>query len=590
MVKAHEQKRINRETLTRSVEVAADILKDSPVGRLSQRFKDIRQHRQPFLDEASNMAELVVPGMYEGSAADGGMSSGSALFGLETFVSANQSLIAKGCLLLAWTIASVVLPVGGNYFGRSVEESVAQELEALEEMRKQQSQMLGQAGDPPDFVPIGEQINNELLTDDIIIRKHIASSNHQEVFAACMLHSIISGLSVFGHLSLEEAKTYTIQNCAVVFDSSHSAVEVIVVDRVPLVNFDESVRNRVVGAISLDKLKDIPVQEQLVTVYTQQIRTSQDRLEVFTEIEGIDIPELKVSVPANEPVFYPLPFMFLNEADPYPIGWLTFNRGDCFEYENLNLAVSAMIEACRKCVIGLPSSAGITPQELEEGPDLQVIPVSDQKARLEAIVAPIAANLQQVREWHNVKERGLQITFGMDFAVQRPGERVTAEEITSLLRGLQRLFGSTYKQIERTFQKNHINRQFSLASDKGLVREVDPTLFTMSLTTGVQEQEAQDEISKMDQVLTRMQMFGEAGLQRANIDTVLNWYGHRFKVDMKNKLLNPEEVAEQLGIGQLLTTVRQLGPQAPGMLAQLLQKATGQGDTSNEPASPQTAA
>lgn len=582
MASVADTKRLVRERIVRQADTIADKLAAEPVKRIENRFRTIQGRRQPFLDEARLMAELIVPGMYEGSAADGIDNSSSHLYGINDFTSANQSLITKGVILLSWTIASVVLPPDGNYFGRFIEASIAQQLEALEEQRKAESAALGEAGDPDDFVPIAEQINGELLTDDIIIRKHIASSNHQEAFANTMLHSLVSGLAVFGHLTLKEAKTYTINNCAVVFDSSHEAVEVIVVDQMPLVSFEESVRRRVMGQLSPDKLKEIDVHEQLVTVYTQQIRVSPTELELRTEIEGIEIPEMKLMLPVSKPAFIPLGFMFMNEADPYPVGWLTVNRGDCFEYENLSLAVSEMVNLARKSIIGLPAGSGVTPQELKETAGLSVVPTSDQKARIEAIVAPIAQNLQQCREWHSVKERHLMMTFGMDFAIQRPGERVTAEEISQLTRGLQRLFGSTYKQIERSFQQKHVRRQFQLAEDAGLVRPVEDELYTLSLTTGLQIQEAQNNIAKMDGLVARAAQLGPHALARFGIDPLLNWYAQQEKIDITGKLLTPDEMAEQLGVGQLLEMVRAMGPQAPGMIAQLLQQATGQGEPTND--------
>lgn len=558
------------------VEAVDSSLADNPVGVLRRRFEALHGIRQPFVDEAKEMAELVVPGMYEGTTNDPFGSGSRYIFGQANFNSANQSLISKGVLLLSWTMASVMLPADGDYFSRNIEQSVAAQFEDLEKQRQQASQAMGQGGDPPDFIPISLQINQEFLRDDIIIKKQIASSNHQEELARSLFHSIISGIAVFGHLTLTSAKTYTIQNSVTVFDSAHEPVEVVVADKLPLSSLPDSVRKKLIGSINDTSVGNLQPDDQFVTIYTQQIRLSNDTLRVNTEIEGLPIDELSFEIPSDAPVLIPLPFMFLNESDPYPTGWLTYNRGDCFSYENGELAVEGMISAAAACILGLPPGSRLTTEEIRKSPGLSVVPVSDNKSVIQAIVAPIAQNLQQVAARQEKKERQLMMTFGMDFAIQRPGERVTAEEIQQMAAGLQKLFGATYKQLERSFQYRHVKRQFFLAEEAKLIRPVDKKMYTLSLTAGLQTQEAQNDVSKMDQLLARdaqLAQLEQQGTGSFNKDATLQWYAQKMKLDVSAMTMTPDERAEQMGIGQLFTVIRQLGPQAPGMIAQMLAQA-----------------
>lgn len=561
---------------------------DNPVGVLARRFEDLHSKRQAFHDEAKAMAELVIPGMYEGTAADPFDAATSHVFGQTKFETANQSLIAKGILLLSWTMANVMLPADGDYFGRNIEASIAAEYEAMDQQRQAESKAMGQAGDPPDFVPIGQQINNELLRDDIIVRKQIAASNHQEVLARCQFHSLISGISVFGHLTLGEAKAYTIQNSICVFDSMHDPVETIVVDRMPITALPDTVRKTLLGTgVDGEEISTL-FDEQFVTIYTQQVRISPTELAINTEIEGLPIEELSFNLPIDAPILIPIPFMFVNEADPYPIGWLTYNRGDLFAFENLCLSIEAMVAAASVCLIGNPPGAKLTSEELRNSPGLSVVPISDSKQKLEAIVAPIHQNLQQMLGWHDKKERQIMMMFGMDFAVQRPGERVTAEEIQVLAAGLQKLFGATYKQNERGWQHRHCRRQFYLCEEAKLIRPVDRKMYTLSLTAGLQTAEAQNAIAKMDGWLARALQFANlrgAGMTKVGDHAGLDWYAQKQKLDVKGILLTPEEEAEQMGVSELLFMIRQMGPQGPQMVSQMLQQVMQQnGETGNGPA------
>ncbi len=584
-----EHKEIVHEELERASETEQETRKYNPVGILGRRFEHLYGLNTPFLDEAKEMAELVVPGMYEGTPLNP-YGTGTSLFGLDNFASANQSLIAKGVLLLSWSMANVVLPADGDYFKRSIEPSVGAFYDNLEEQRKQISQQEGQPTDPADFIPINTQINQEFLRDDIIIKKQIAASNHQEVLAKCFFHSLTSGISVFAHLTLTQAKYYTIQNSAVVFDSAHEAVEIIVVDRLPLTSLPEDVRKKVSGGLSKERISNLEPSRIFVTVVTQQVKLDPETMRINTEIEGMPIDELSFDIPADAPVMIALPFMFMNNSDPRPIGWLTFNRGDLNSYENTSLSIESMVAAASVCILGLPPGKRITSEELRDAMGLTVIPISDVKAKLEAVVAPISQNLQQVLGRHDKLERTVMLLFGMDFAIQRQGERVTAEEIKQLSDGLMKLFGSTMKQMERMFQQKHSRREFYLAEEDEMIRPVDKKMYVMSLTAGLQAQEAQNSVGKMDQLLARGQQLAtlqQAGMTKFNPDIILRWYAQQMKLDATDKVMTPEEEAEVLGVGQLLTIIRQLGPQGPSVVAQMLQQLTeqaGEGQQTPPPA------
>lgn len=564
MDKIAEQISDNREILDDKVQIVKERDQRNPVGKLERRFSDIQNYRQPWMDEAKKMAELVVPGMYEGSSSDSSNFSGKYIWGQSIFNTANQSLTGQGVMLLSWAMAEVILPANGQYFKRLIDARIAKQAEAMDLERKQQGL------DPASFVPIHEQMNQELLADDRIVQQSIAASNHQEVLAACQFHTLISGLSVFGHLSRTEAKCYTIQNAVCVFDSMKEPVEVLVVDKIPIVDLPMSVRKR--AGLNVTGVQDLDPSDQFATVYTQQIRVSRDKLKIFTEINGVNIPELEYDLPVEAPALIPVPFMFLNNADPYPTGWLTYNRGDCNSYENLSMSVEGMVQAAASAILGVPPSAKITSEELRQRRGLSVLPVGDgAKNALSIVTAPIAQNLQQVLGLADKKERRLMISFGMDFAIQRQGERVTAEEIQKLSQGLHKLFGATFKQNERSFQHKHCRREFSLCEEAGLVRHIPPDYFTMSLTTGLNEIQAQEDVQRMDSLIQRAgQFWGPMGLQSFSKDATLQWYANRFGVESDGVLMDSEQQAEQLGINQLIGVLKQLGPQGPAIAANLL--------------------
>lgn len=541
--------------------------------RLADRFQKLQNQRIGSLDEAREMAKLVFPGMYEGSATDTDM-MWQNLWNQESLSTNNQSLISKGVLQLGWALAQVILPSDGDYFKHNATATLIQKAQEAEAQRSALNEMMGQS-DPPNFIPIHEQINQSFVADDNIGKQSIADSNHQEVLNRCAFHACISGLSVFGHLGLYEAKCYTIQNSAVVFDSSHEAVEVIVVDNIPMMDLPESVRNRILGSRSPDSYTELEPEEMFVKVYTRQIRISRDKLRVETEIEGIRIPELEFEVDKDAPALIPVPFMFVNELDPHPIGWLSFLRGDCNAFDNVCLSLEGMAMAAGLSLVANNPGMRLTSQELRSKVGLDVVNVADGKP-LSIVTAPIAANMAQMVGWQDKKERQLMLAFGMDFAIQRPGERVTKEEIQRMSHGLEKLFGATFKQMERSFQQKHVRRQFSLLEDAGLVKPIPKEFFTLTLTAGLNKLKAEEEQRKMGELVQVASAFGPLGMQSFSKDALLQWFANRKNLEVEGVLLSDQEQAEQLGISQLLQTIRQLGPQGPQMVAQMLMQMMGQ--------------
>lgn len=554
-----------RGKLVTHLDASNEVVADNPIGVIRRRYEDIRAKRDPFMREAKTMAELVIPGMYDDE-------MGACGFGSDKFLTANQSLIMRGTRMMAWSMATVILPINADNFSRTIDESVAQQLQQLDQLQELSAQGDGLSG--PNFTPISVQYNQEFLRDDNIVKRKIQSSNHQETLARCFFHTLIGGISVFAHLNEREAKTYTIQNSAVVFDSAYNPVEVIVEDWLPLVELPIEVRTKLIGSKDITNL---PSDQQFVHVLTQQLRTPKG-YSIKTEIEGIPIRSegFEWDSPPHVTPLIPLPFEFVNGKDPFPVGWLTLNRGDLNSFEDLSMAMESMTHAAKVIILAMTPGSRVTQEELEKAWGLFVIPSGDDPKAINMLAAPIAQNLQQMAGLLDAKKRDIQLAFGMDFAIQRPGERVTAEEIQTLREGLQKLQGSTFKQSERTFQSRHIRNQFYYLEQKGLVRKIDEDTFDLTLTAGLQATEAQNEIMKMDQVLARSAQLEQAPGPFSK-DATLRWYATKFKLDVTDKLLNPEQQAEQLGIGQLLTMVRQLGPQGPSIVANMLSNLMQQG-------------
>lgn len=186
----------------------------------------------------------------------------------------------------------------------------------------------------------------------------------------------------------------------------------------------------------------------------------------------------------------------------------------------------------------------------------------------------------------SITER-LSFAFLLNSAVQRNGERVTAEEIRFMANELETALGGLYSVLSQELQLPFVKRiMYQMEKQKRL-----PTLpsgvVKPVVVTGI-------EALGRGNDLNRLVQFGEIAAQAANLppelnkDDFLTRAGTALGIDMKGLVKTPEQIAQQNQQAQMMAMVQQLGPNAVnalgGVAKQGMQNAAQAATTEGTPA------
>jgi hypothetical protein len=520
------------------------------VREVKSRYDKLASFREQYLWEARMISQAVIPYLYPPVGT-------THLF---TLPSANQSLVAKGVMNLAKELASTIFPSNGRFFENKIKPNLAK---SLQEMQQQQ----GQEDQSGEIASIEQTINNKLIERDDIIRKTIKTTPDAENVYQLFIHNQVGGEVCFFKPNVATSKIYTLEEFVAEFDSSGEMVEVIVRDAVHVSKFTKEQLKKLFKEDDPEKYEK--GQLDYIEIYTRQVRRF-DHWEIQVEVAGQRFPDMEGHEHLDAPPFIVIPFI-LYPGRKYGVGWCSQNRGDIIQYENLTLALNELSKAACKVIAVIPPELKLTQQELASTPGMSWA-FGNAGAPPEMIFADVSRNIQAIQPYWQTARTTIMALFLLNEAVQRQAERVTAEEIQTMMGSLRNLLGGLYLSLARRWQYPYLRRMIRLMEKEGLIPEIPEESTELVLTAGVESMESEEELQSLDQMMNRLLMFAKldptilSTLNKEEFKTRLMNY---LRVVRGNLWLTQDQEAENAGVTQIIQMAKQMGPQGPAMVAQL---------------------
>lgn len=544
-----------------------EALFDEKEGKLYKRYQKMTPHRAPYLDEAREMSKAVMPFMYPPENSEA-----------VDLSNANQSLVSKGFINLSKKLTEAIFPANAKFFKSIVRPKVRSELEVMLDSAKE----AGNREAEESMRSLASFLTNGLLDRDEKLRDIIKASPDAETFYNTILHAVFSGTACFAKLTLHDSKTYTLEDFVSDFDSTGDLVEVIVRDTIHFSKFDPADLKALFGTSDPEKFEQGNIEE--IPIFTRQVRRF-DHWEIEVEVAGKKFDKMSGKEDLDSPPFIVIPFLLMPKKD-YGVSWATNNAGDIYQYENMNLTMNIMSEAASKVLAILPAEMKISKAEVENRIGMQFLYGNPAKAQV--LLADISKNMGAIQGLYDILRQTLMVTFNMNEAVVRDAERVTQEEIQTVIEGLKTLLGGLFISIARRYQKPYITRVNKLAVLAGEIPALPEDQADVVLTAGQEHIDAMEELKALDAWLARVLQLGEEGLARINAEELSLRYANPLGVPVEGLMLTDEQMQEKAGVRELVMMAKQFGPQGPGMMAQMigqqLQQAQG-----GAPANEQTA-
>lgn len=492
-------------------------------------YDQLVQSRDPYLVRARRAAELTVPYLVP---KDG--TSGST-----TFTEPNQGLGARGVRQLASKLSISLFPINAPFFKYQIDDIALQDLTKADDKRGEIEKALS-------------------ARERAVISEMNGSMFRPIAFEACR-QLVVAGNYLLFIPKKGKPRGFRLPCYVVNRDPAGNILDIVIKEMVARAALSPEIKAKI-GAVKTAAEADREAQVDVYTKITLDDATNQYL--VTQEIDDVEIDgEYSGSYPADKLPWLPLRFTYV-EGEDYGRGFVDEYIGDLNSLEVLTGALrDGTVQGAKVVWIVSPNST-ISVAKLakaENGGFVQGDINAVQALRLDK------ANDMAVAERFvaQLTER-LSFAFLLNTAIQRSGERVTAEEIRYMAGELDQGLGGVYSLLAEEFQmpvaKLYETRMEFVRKVPPLPKEITST----SIVTGLDALGRGNDLNNLDSFIAGAAQVGgpEAIGRYVNLGEYFKRRGAALGIDMGGLIRTDEEIQAADQQAQQQAMLQQLGPQA----------------------------
>lgn len=505
----------------------------------SGKYAKLETNRKMFLDRARECAELTIPSLLPKD----GHSSASRL------PTPWQGIGARGVNNLASKLLLALLPPNAPFFRLSIDDFTLEKLTQQEGMRAKVEEGLNR---------IERSVMNEIETNAIRVGGFEA------------LKQLLVAGNVLVYLPKEGGvRVFRLDRFVVKRDPMGNVLDIITKETVSPETLTPEIKEMLSESDSAETDRN-----KSVDMYTHIYRDG-NKWQVYQEIKGNKIPGTEGSYPIDKSPWIPIRFTKIDGED-YGRGYVEEYLGDLKSLEGLSQAIVEGSAAAAK-VLFMVNPNGVT--------DMAQLAEADNGSFVEGTQADVSAlQLQKFNDFrvaletvNTINER-LSFAFLLNSAVQRSGERVTAEEIRYMANELESALGGIYSILSQEFQLPLVKRiMFQMERGKRLPTLPEGTVEPV-IVTGMEALGRGNDLARLDQFISVVQQIPDAA-GMINWTDYLTRRGTALGIDMKGLVKSEEQVAQEQQQAQQMAMMQQaMNPaiQAGGKIVQESMKQNGQ--------------
>lgn len=470
------------------------------------RYRALIGKRDPFLRRGRDAAKLTIPSLLPPDNHSGH----------DKLPTPFQGLGARGVNNLASKLLLALMPPNSPFFRLNIDD------EELEQQADQQG--------------VISEVQEALGKIERAITSEIEAQAIRVSVGEALKQLLVAG-NVLLYLTPEgSAKTFRMDRYVVRRDPIGNILEIIV---------EESVSPSVLPEEFKEILKDkhTDSHEKTVDLYTR-VYLEEREWKVYQEVKGEKVPGSEGTYPLDKSPWIPLRFTRIDGED-YGRGYVEEYYGDLRSLEALTKAIVEGSAAAAK-VLFLVNPNGVTQQrtltESENGA-VRAGNASDVSVLQVEKFADFRIAFQTIEEISN----RLAFAFLMNTAVQRGGERVTAEEIRYMAGELEDALGGVYSILSLELQLPLVTRVMFQLERKRKIPSLPKGTVKPTITTGLEALGRGHDLNKLDAFIGGvLQTFGpEVVSEYLNVGDYLTRRGTALGIDMSGLVRSEEEVQQQ---------------------------------------------
>jgi hypothetical protein len=425
----------------------------STEARCEARYKHLEPKRTPYVVAAEACAALTIPSVFPPLAGRDNPKPDKALL-----VTPWQNIGSRGVNNLASKLLLTLLPPDVAFFKMLVDERIKERIAA------------GEVGDPDEAQ---EQLDRALQIIERSVLDDIEASGLRVDAYEVFKHLIITGNYCLLQEEDGRAKGFDLGMYVCRRDRRGMLLELVIREGVDLKSADERVAEIIKRKVT--KQNDDPV-----FLYTHVELTANGRYHEYQEVCGEIVPGSEANYPADR-----LPYMVLRfrkvEGEDYGRGLVEENIGDLKSLESLTMTIVTGSAAMAKILYGVKPGSPIDVKKLAKKKSGEFF--GGNEGDIWTLKTDKQMDLAVAQRQADKIEEQLKFVFLLNSAIQRSGERVTAEEIRYMAGELEDGLGGVYSILTQEFQQPLVKHRIAILQRRGVVpfyneEELKPTVIT----------------------------------------------------------------------------------------------------------------
>jgi hypothetical protein len=520
---------------------------------IAGRYSKLETDRSPFLDRAKECARLTVPlleHVYAGTT--------------NSKIATNfESIGSRGISNLTAKILAALFPTNTPSFRLS-----------LDDLEMEQG--------APEDASLKDQINSALGKVERGFMRTAAEAGDRVSHAETIMHTLVSGNALL-YIAKEGPKVYHLGQYVCRRDPRGKTVEMITKESA----LPETLGPKAREAYETAKMllptigEDGKVPEKNDTpidIYTRIWRTKSGWTWV-QEVAGQKVPDSQGNAPEHACPWIPVRYRSIG-GEHYGRSFVEDYTGDLMSAEKLSRAIVEGAAAAAKLLILVNPNGTTRIEDITDSDNGEA--VYGNAPDVTTLQMNKAADFRVAENLLTKIEQRLEFAFLMNTAIQRNGDRVTAEEIRYMAGELEDALGGVYTLLAQEYQLPYVNRRLHMMQQAGKMPKINRKLVKPTITTGIEALGRGHDRNRLVGYLTTLaQTIGpEAVMQHVNVGTLIQRLALADGIDTENLMRTPEEIQQEQQQAQLMGMIQQLGPQAiqqAGGLAQQQMKGTADG-------------
>jgi hypothetical protein len=489
----------------------ADKTKGKPPEGAKVTYDKLAQNRSSYLTRAEEAAALTIPMLFPKESDDASTN----------YDTPYQSIGARGVNNLASKLILAILPANQPFYRLAVDKETQNKLDQTQDDT------------------IKTQIEYGLSAMETAMMTYMETNMYRPTCFEAMKQLVVAGnCAMFMPPKDGGIKMYTLRNYVVLRDDLGNVLQGVFRDTYTRASLPEEY---------LSALKDNGGDTES-TQYTEKIDAYtmvyryEKQYHSFVEIEGVVVPGTESSFPILASPWLWLRFT-KRDGEHYGRGFVEEYIGDLQSSENLSKSIIDLAQAAARVFFLVNPGSLTSVRKYEQARNGSF--VQGREGDIVASQLNKTQDLQVAKAAADDIMARLQYVFLLNSAVQRSGERVTAEEIRYVAGELEDTLGGVYSILAQEFQLPLVRRVFAEMQSTGALPAMKDGTIEPVIITGLDALGRGHDLNKLMTFLEVISGMGEALYSKLNLDNLVMRVAMSLGIDVKGLVKTDEQVMQE---------------------------------------------